>query len=67
MYLHLSSGQVLPSADSLISLSCRNIKDLVGIVSGEQIYDFYPDDGNSNPSLVLSDILGEVSGVVRVD
>ncbi|WP_176697425.1 right-handed parallel beta-helix repeat-containing protein, partial [Candidatus Kryptonium thompsonii] len=66
-YLHLSSGQVLPSADSLISLSCRNIKDLVGNVSGEQIYDFYPDDGNSNPSIVLSDILGEVSGDVRVD
>ena len=34
--------------------SCRNIKDLVGNVSGEQIYDFYPDDGNSNPSIVLT-------------
>ena len=29
-------------------MSCRNIKDLVGNVSGEQIYDFYPDDGNTS-------------------
>ena len=35
--------------------------------SDAHIYDFYPDDGNSNPSIVLSDILGEVSGDVRVD
>ena len=24
----------------------RNVKDLVGNVSGEQVYEFYPDDGN---------------------
>ncbi|CUS81419.1 Cohesin domain-containing protein [Candidatus Kryptobacter tengchongensis] len=65
--LHLSSGQRLPVSDSLIVLRCRGISDLVGNVSGEQVIEFYPDDGNSNPSIKLSGIVGEVSGDVRID
>ncbi|CUS95283.1 parallel beta-helix repeat (two copies), partial [Candidatus Kryptonium thompsonii] len=57
---------LLPSADSLIYVRVRNVKDLVGNVSGEQVYEFYPDDGNSNPKVVLSRITAEVSGDVRI-
>ena len=56
----------MPSADSLIYVRVRNVKDLVGNVSGEQVYEFYPDDGNSNPKVVLSRITAEVSGDVRI-
>ena len=37
-----------------------------GNVSGEKVYEFYPDDGNSNTKVVLSRITAEVSGVVRI-
>ena len=42
----------------MLSMWVRNVIDLVGNVSGEQVYEFYHDDGNSNPKVVLSRITG---------
>ncbi len=59
--------RVLPVSDSLVRVGVRGLRDLYGNEILESVYDFHPDDGNSNPVVVLRDIVGEVSGDVRVD
>jgi hypothetical protein len=65
--LHLANGQVLPHSGTQITVTCNNIKDIYDNKSGEQFCTFYTDDGNNNPSIVLSIISGEQSSNVRID
>jgi hypothetical protein len=63
--LRLTSG--LPLADSLVSIRVSGVRDLYGNTSGELRYDFYPDDGNSNPVVELISRIVEASSDIRVD
>jgi urease beta subunit len=63
--LRLTSG--LPLADSLVSIRVSGVRDLYGNTSGELRYDFYPDDGNSNPVVELISRIVESSSDIRVD
>ena len=63
----LTSGQTIPSPETQVTVTCSNIKDLYSNQAGEQSYTFYPDDGNNNPSIALSNIDNEQSSDIRID
>jgi len=64
--LFLSHGQKLPYPNNQITVTCNNIRDLYGNQANEQSFSFYPEDGNVNPRIVLTDIFGEQSEDVAI-
>jgi hypothetical protein len=64
---NLKLARVLPVADTLVYVKVRGVEDLYGNRAGELRYDFYPDDGNSNPVVELINRIVEGSSDIRVD
>ncbi len=60
----LGGGQVLPF--ERITVSATGIEDWNGNISGSISGEFVPDDGNANPTIVINNITGEVSGDVSI-
>jgi hypothetical protein len=64
---NLKLAGVLPVADTLVYVKVRGVEDLYGNRANELRYDFYPDDGNSNPVVELLSRIVEASSDIRVD
>jgi len=64
---NLKLAGVLPVTDTLVYVKVRGVEDLYGNRSNELRYDFYPDDGNSNPVVELISRIVEASSDIRVD
>jgi hypothetical protein len=64
---NLKLAGVLPVADTLVYVKVRGVEDFYGNRAGELRYDFYPDDGNSNPVVELISRIVEASSDIRVD
>jgi hypothetical protein len=54
------------SEASQISVSAKVLRDKIGNVSTDLVFSFYPDDGNSNPTLVSTFSQPEIGGDVSI-